>query len=146
MNELEAAVGLGSLTRYDEIVARRRRNLLAMIERVNEFAPLLTTIHEEPHETLGPHALPILVADDAPFTRDEMILFLKERGIDTRDLFRSMPTQCPGFAFLGGEPGSFPVAEFIGTHGFHMGCHQGIGPEHIDYLSDTLREFVKERA
>jgi len=145
MNELEAAVGLGSLGRYDEIVARRRANLLAMIERVNEFAPLLSTIAEEPHERLGPHALPILVADDAPFTRDELILHLGAAGIDTRDLFRSMPTQCPGFAFLGYAPGSFPAAEFAGTHGFHVGCHQDIGPEHIEYFAETLRTFIKER-
>lgn len=146
MNELEAAVGLGSLERYDEILRTRRRNLLAMIEIVDRLAPLLQTIHEEPHERLGPHALPIVVAQDAPFTRDELVTHLAEHGIDPRDLFRSMPTQCPGFAYLGHRLGQFPQAEYLGTHGLHVGVHQEIGPPEIEYFAQTLESFVRRRA
>ncbi|KKL56325.1 hypothetical protein LCGC14_2246530, partial [marine sediment metagenome] len=43
MNELEAAVGLGSLDEYDRIVAVRHDNLAAMMECVRQFAPYLST-------------------------------------------------------------------------------------------------------
>ncbi len=144
MNELEAAVGLGSLECYEQIVQRRHANLLAMMERVRRFDPLLTTMTEEPHERLGPHALPVLVAEDAPFSRDQLVSYLASAGIDTRNLFQSMPTQCPGFAFLGHRLGEFPEAEYVGTHGFHVGCHQEITDEHIDYFTDVLERFMKE--
>ena len=146
MNELEAAVGLGSLECYEQIVERRHANLLAMMERVRRFDPLLKTITEEPHERLGPHALPVLVAEDAPFSRDQLVSYLASAGIDTRNLFQSMPTQCPGFAFLGHRLGEFPEAEYVGTHGFHVGCHQEITDEHIDYFTDVLERFMKEHA
>ena len=145
MNELEAAVGLGSMEVYDQILATRHGNLLAMMDGLGEFAPALATFCEEPHERIGPHALPVLVAEDAPFTRDELIRHLDGAGIDTRSLFLSMPTQCPGFAEPGCESGQFPEAEYVGTHGFHVGVHQDLGAEHIEYFLDTLRSFLAER-
>ncbi len=144
MNELEAAIGIGSRERYDPIVSRRHDNLVAMIDGLQEFAPHLTTFREEPHETIGPHALPVLVAEDAPFTRDEIVQHLESAGIDSRNLFLSMPTQCPQFARFGGKLGDFPEAEYVGNCGFHVGVHQDIGPEQIDYFLQTLRQFLSQ--
>ena len=145
MNELEAAVGLGSLDLYDHILAKRRQNLLAMTERIRRFEPYLTTFHEEIHERIGPHALPVLVAEGAPFTRDQIVQFLFSRGIDTRNLFLSIPTQCPGFKFLWYSPGDFPQAEYVGNSGFHVGVHQDITPDQIDYFANSLQEFVCDK-
>ena len=54
-----------------------------------------------------------------------------------------MPTQCAGFEFLGHSLGEFPEAEYVGTHGFHVGVHQDIETQHIEYLMDTLEEFLE---
>ena len=100
MNELEAAVGLGNLEIFDEIFKKKRKNLLSMMERFERFGQYLYTITEEPYETIGPHAFPIIVKEDAPFTRDQLVDFMEKQGIDTRSLFLSMPTQCPWLWFL----------------------------------------------
>jgi len=148
MNEIEAAVGIGSLNMYDEIIAKRRHNLLAMAmtERLGEFEDYIATIHEGEDERIGPHALPVIVRRGAPFTRDEMTDYLDKNGIDTRDLFTSIPTQCPGFSFLGHKIGDFPQAEYIGNNGLHIGVHQDLNDEHIDYFIDTVRKFIGQYA
>jgi dTDP-4-amino-4,6-dideoxygalactose transaminase len=145
MNELEAAVGLGALEEYDEILGRRRENLLLMMSKFRKFSPYLETFEELPHEKSGPHAFPFFVNEEAGFTRDELTVYLENEGIDTRDLFSSMPTQCPGFDFLGHKSGDFPNAEFIGENGIHIGVHQDISTEDIDYFIDKVEKFVKER-
>lgn len=145
MNELEAAVGLGNLTIYNEILDKRRKNLLAMIKKFRKFSPYIATIEEEEHEKIGPHAFPMVIQEGAPFTRDQLMHHLERNGIDTRNLFSSIPTQCPGYAFLGHKLGDFPNAEYIGNNGLHIGVHQDIGPEHIEYFIDTVEKFVKER-
>ncbi|MCJ7543628.1 MAG: DegT/DnrJ/EryC1/StrS family aminotransferase [Phycisphaerae bacterium] len=142
MNELEAAVGLGSLERYEEILQKRHNNLLTMIDRVRQFEPYVFTFRQEAHERIGPHALPLWVAQDAPFTRDELARYFEQVGIDTRNLFSSMPTQCAGFAYLGHKLGQFPQAEYFGTHGLHLGVHQDLSAEQIDYFIDSLGEFI----
>ncbi len=143
MNELEAAVGLGNLELYDEILQRRHDNLLYLIERFREFAPALWTIQEEPDERIGPHAFPVILGKDTPFTRDQLINALSQQGIDPRDLFSCMPTQCAGFEFLGYLPGDFPHAEFLGQHGLHVGVHQDLTRDHLDYFVDTVAAFIK---
>ncbi len=47
---------------------------------------------EEEHERIGPHAIPIIIQEDASFTRAELTKYLEAYGIDTRTLFASMPT------------------------------------------------------
>jgi len=146
MNELEAAIGLGNLDIFDEIFQKKRKNLLAMIERFGMFEEYLYTITEEPYEKIGPHAFPVILKEGAPFTRNQLVDFMEKNGIDTRSLFLSMPTQCPGFGFLNYQMGDFPNAEYIGENGLHIGVHQDIGQEEIEYVMNTIAEFLEKHS
>jgi len=146
MNELEAAIGLGNLDIFDEIFQKKRKNLLAMIERFGMFEEYLYTITEEPYEKIGPHAFPVILKEGAPFTRNQLVDFMEKNGIDTRSLFLSMPTQCPGFGFLNYQMGDFPNAEYIGENGLHIGVHQDIGEEEIEYVMNTIAEFLEKHS
>jgi CDP-4-dehydro-6-deoxyglucose reductase, E1 len=143
MNEIEAAIGLGNMDEYEAIVATRRRNLLYVLERAGRLAPYLTTIREEPHERIGPHAIPLVMGPEASFSRAELTAYLEQRGIETRTLFASMPTQCPGFAYLGYREGQFPAAEMVGRRGIHVGVHHDLGIEDMAYLLQQLERFLE---
>ena len=145
MNELEAAIGLGNLDLYHDILAKRRENLLYVLERFDRFSPYLATIREEAHERIGPHAIPIVVQEDASFTRAELTHYLEARGIATRTLFASMPTQCAGFARLGYRLGEFPNAEYLGRRGLHIGVHHDLGLDEMEYVLDAIGEFLASR-
>jgi dTDP-4-amino-4,6-dideoxygalactose transaminase len=54
-----------------------------------------------------------------------------------------MPTQCAGFAFLGYRPGVFPEAEYVGRQGIHIGVHQDLGLEEMDYVLNTIGHFLE---
>lgn len=142
MNELEAAIGLGNLDIYSEILEKRRNNLLTMMNRFERFKPYLMSIEESEDEKIGPHAFPIIIQENASFNRDQLGDFLEKNDIETRHLFSSMPTQCQGFSFLGYKMGDFPNAEYIGNNGLHIGVHQDLGKEHVDYFIDTVDKFL----
>lgn len=142
MNELEAAVGLGNLDIYDEILKKRRDNLYYLIKKFSRFGDVLTTIEKSPHEEIGPHAFPFVVAKKAKFTRNRLMDHLEKNGIDARTLFSSMPTQCPGFCFLGHKLGDFPNAEYVGNHGLHIGVHQDMGKKESDYFINIVDRFL----
>jgi dTDP-4-amino-4,6-dideoxygalactose transaminase len=144
MNELEAAIGLGNLTIYHDILKRRRENLYYLMDRFRKFGPYLYTIEKAPHEEIGPHALPIIIQKPVKFTRDQFVEFLEKRGIDTRNLFQSMPTQCAGFKFLGHRVGEFPNAEYMGEYGIHIGVHQDLGREECNYILNVIEEFLEK--
>ncbi len=146
MNELEAAVGLGNLELFDEILTKRRENLRYLREGLRDLSPLVGTIEEEPYEETGPHAFPIIVQEQAGFTREQIADYMEKRGIDVRNLFSSIPTQCQGFSFMGHHPGDFPHAEFIGRQAIHIGVHQDMGQAECDYVLTTVKEFLSENS
>ncbi len=144
MNELEAAIGLGALDEYNAIVDKRRHNLYALMDMVNRYSRYLYTIKEASYEKIGPHALPIVIREDAPFTRDAFVQHLEQSGVDSRNLFQSMPTQCAGFAFMGHNLGEFPEAEYVADHGLHIGVHQDLDDEDIAYVGEVVGDFLRK--
>jgi dTDP-4-amino-4,6-dideoxygalactose transaminase len=142
MNELEAAVGLGNLDIYSQILGKRRKNLLSLINKFEKFKPYFITIEERKDEKIGPHAFPIILKENLPFTRNQLVDFLEKNNIDTRNLFSSMPTQCKGFSFLGYKLGDFPNAEYIGNNALHIGVHQDLSQKHIDYFVEMIEKFL----
>lgn len=142
MNELEAAVGLANIEIYRDIVDKRHRNLMHVLDSFDKFSPYLSSIKEESWETIGPHAIPIIINEEASFTRGQLTQYLTEHGIDSRTLFLSMPTQVPGFAYLGHKLGEFPNAEYMGKYGLHIGCHHDLGIEEMDYVLHVIEGFL----
>ncbi len=143
MNEMEAAIGLSNIEIYQEIVEKRHQNLIYVLERFERFSPYLATIQEEPYEKIGPHAIPIIIQEEASFTRAQLTHYLEKNGIETRTLFASMPTQCAGFSYLGYREGEFPNAEYMGKHGIHIGVHQDLGQEEMEYVLETIGKFLE---
>jgi dTDP-4-amino-4,6-dideoxygalactose transaminase len=143
MNELEAAVGLGGLDNYKKTLDTRKFNLDYLMNNFRRFAPHLTTFKEEKHEVIGPHALPILVDENAGFSKEDYVKWLHDNGIDTRDLFASIPTQYPSFKGWARQGQKFPEAEYVGRNGLHIGVHQGLTKDNLDYLLEKTQKFLK---
>ncbi|MDD5070094.1 MAG: DegT/DnrJ/EryC1/StrS family aminotransferase, partial [Candidatus Omnitrophica bacterium] len=103
----------------------------------------LTTIEKAVDEEIGPHALPIIISEQAAFNRSEFTKHLEKNGIDTRTLFSSIPTQCLGYTYLGYSLGDFPNAEYIGENAIHIGVHQDLGKKECDFVLEVIGEFLK---
>ena len=145
MNEIEAAVGIGNIKIFDEILGKRRRNLLYLMDKFKQFEEYFITIKEGKGEKIGPHAFSIILRDNVGFTKDEFVSYIEGEGVDSRNLFYSIPTQCPSYAFLGKKLGDFPEAEYCSQHGTHIGIHQDIELEDLDYVESVVSDFLKSK-
>jgi dTDP-4-amino-4,6-dideoxygalactose transaminase len=145
MNEIEAAVGIGNIEIFDKILKQRRKNLISLMKKFKEFGKYFYIIEEKPFEKIAPHGFPLVIKEKNKINRNELIIYLAENGIDTRDLFSSIPTQCDGYKFLGYRYGEFPIAEYIGENGLHFGVHQDLNEDDIEYIFNTVKRFIKEK-
>ncbi len=145
MNEVEAAVGIGNSMIFQEILDKRRENLLYLIDKFKKFEEYFITLQEREYEKIGPHAFSIIVREGAPFTKEEFVTYIESKGVDSRNLFYSIPTQCPSYAFLGHKLGEFPEAEYCSDNGTHIGIHQHIEKDQLDYVAEVVESFLKER-
>jgi len=89
-----------------------------------------------------PHAYPVMLKSREK--RDEYLRALPEKfGIESRQVFSSIPTQNQAYEFLGEKQGNYPIAEDIGNRGLYVPCHQNLKEEEIIKVSEVLKEIIK---
>lgn len=128
MTEMEAALGLGELDNWKDMIRQRQDNAEYLAARL----PINCTY---PITSFSDHAFmffPILVEQ-----RDELMLFLESRGIQTRTMMPliNQPLVKP---YLKKE---YPVAQYIYDHGLLLGCHQYLNRSDLDYIIDNVKDF-----
>jgi len=144
MNELEAAVGLGSMEQANWIIEKRRENFYYLRKELDRFDRLYS-ITEYSNEKIGPHAFPIIFRE-ATDERDKLGNYLADKGVDSRTMFQCIPTQSRAYTRYrygpDNQPDSFyPNAEHVASNGLHIGIHQGIGKEECQYIIKTLEKY-----
>ena len=145
MNEMEAAVGLGNIEIFHDILEKRRINVRYLIKSFARFQEYFWYLQEEKHEVLGPHAFSIILKPGLNFTKDEFVTFLEKQGVDSRNLFYSIPTQTESYRFMNYKPGDFPQSEYCSDHGTHIGCHQDVGIAQMEYVTQVVGNFLKSK-
>ena len=141
MNELEAIVGIGNLHDMDKILANRRMNFEYLTKMLSDYSDLFYTIKPGEYDIMGPHAFAIVVNHEV-INKQHFVDFLTSKGIDNRNLFYSIPTQAKCYAYLGYELGRFPTAEYMSDYGTHIGIHQDLTNEQLDYVVASIKEYV----
>lgn len=136
MNSMEAIIGLGVIPELNSHIEKRHNNGLVL----NNLAKN-SCLREESYEYIVPHSYPIMV--ESHEKRQKLLVELPQKyGIETRQIFYSIPTQSEAYAFLGEKFGSYPVAEDIGLRGLYVPCHQNLKYEELEYISRILKEVV----
>jgi dTDP-4-amino-4,6-dideoxygalactose transaminase len=83
MTDIQAAVGLVQLRKLDELVARRRE-LAQRYRHLLSDIPKLRMIEDPPYGTTNYQSFWILLPEDSPVSRDEVLLRLARAGVSAR--------------------------------------------------------------
>jgi dTDP-4-amino-4,6-dideoxygalactose transaminase len=140
--ELEAALGLGQLSQYREILQRRQENatlLTRILEPLREFLQLPSNREATEHAYM---VYPIVARQDIP--REELLLHLEKAGIETRHLLPLLNQPVYRRLFGDLEP-RYPVAARLNRCGFFIGCHQGLSAADMEYVADAFYSFFGSR-
>jgi CDP-6-deoxy-D-xylo-4-hexulose-3-dehydrase len=143
--EMEAALGVGQLEGAPENLAARRRAAARLLAGLRPWEEWLQLPHPQPERDHSYMMFPLLLREAAPFTRQEVTLFLEERAIETRPMVSVLDQ--PFYRRLLGEEfeARFPVAQAINRRGFYVGCHPEMSDPVVDYVIETLDDFCRGR-
>jgi CDP-6-deoxy-D-xylo-4-hexulose-3-dehydrase len=142
---MEAALGLGQLERLDAIIQTRRGNAEKLSTILAPYEQYLQLPWYDP--AIQEHAFmmyPIVVRPGAPFTKWDLVKYLEEWNVETRDMM-PMLTQ-PVYEPMHLREDDFPVAQMVDRGGFYIGSHQGLKPEHLAYVDAVFRQFFTDHA
>ncbi len=139
--ELEAAIGLGQIEQKDELMARRRANARTLSAGLADLSKHLTLPVEAPDRDHVYMMYPLLAA---PGTKRDLVNYLEERLIETRDLMPllSQPTI---LQTCRASIGDFPVARRAEEDGFYIGCHPYLSADELAYVIATMHAFFGAR-
>ncbi|MGC8839713.1 MAG: DegT/DnrJ/EryC1/StrS family aminotransferase [Anaerolineae bacterium] len=140
--EFQAALALPQVAEAEAILRARRENVRGLNERLADLEEWFQL--PEYDDAVGYLGYPLVVRPEAPFSRDAWCALLSARGIETRPLFRSIPTQQPAYAHLAeAYAGRVPNAEYLGERGFYLGCHQHLTSDDLDYVAETFADLAR---
>lgn len=140
--DIHAALGLSQLAKLPDFVAARKRNWQRLREGLDGVPGLLL-----PSATPGSDpswfGFVITLAEDAPFSRAELVQFLQSRSIGTRLLFAGNLTRHPAYRTEKYRvSGELTNSDIITDRTFWIGVYPGITAEMTDYMVASIREFV----
>ncbi len=144
MNDLEAAVGIEGIENFWEIFSKRKANLNYLLEGCKDLSKIFHFTPEESHEVVSAHAFQMTLREDVPIDFQHFYRALEAAGVQVKLNFGSLPTQHQVFKHLGHRLGEFPEAEYVGNRGLHVGCHQYLTREHLDYLVEVVHDYVRK--
>ena len=90
-------------------------------------------------------AFPIIIKNNANFTRKKLQIYLEKNKIQTRPIFTGNILYHPGFKNFKYKLGSkkFQNAHLISKNGILLGLHQGLDDKDIYYMHKKILNFLK---
>jgi CDP-6-deoxy-D-xylo-4-hexulose-3-dehydrase len=144
--EIQGAFGIHQIKKLEKFIEIRRKNARYWNKSFEPYSEYIMTQKERPKTRHVWFGYPITIKQGAPFTKDEMVKYLEEHGIETRPIQVPNIEKQPAIKLIPHKVvGSLKNADYIMQNSFWFGNHQGIGKEEREYIADTIIDFIESR-
>jgi CDP-6-deoxy-D-xylo-4-hexulose-3-dehydrase len=142
--DMQAAVGVAQLAKLPAFIEARRRNFQVLWQGLSDLAEFFILPQATPGSEPSWFGFPITVADDAPFTRNDLVQFLEQRKIGTRLLFGGNLIRQPAYS----DKKYRVVDNLINTDKalhdtFWIGVYPGLTKQMLDFIISSIHDFIK---
>lgn len=143
VTEFEGAVGCAALDDAPRMMKVRKRNGAYLTKKLAHLGEHLQLPWFPPHSGHAFMMYPVVVKKGSSVKKQDLVNYLEERGIETRDLMPliNQPYLRKMFKL---KESDYPVAQWINKNGFYIGCHQKMGSLELDFIAKTFSEFVQK--
>ncbi|MGL5721661.1 MAG: lipopolysaccharide biosynthesis protein RfbH [Brevinema sp.] len=146
ITDMQAAIAVAQMKKLPSFIEIRRRNFKLLSEQLADLQDYFIL----PEATKGSDpswfGYLLTLKDGVPFTRNEITRYLDSKKIGTRLLFAGNVTKQP---YMKGQNyrvvGNLTVTDKIMNDTFWIGLYQGITPEMVTYVVDSIKEFIKSK-
>jgi CDP-4-dehydro-6-deoxyglucose reductase, E1 len=143
--DLQAAIGREQLKKLDDFVAARRANHARLVKSLKRFEEFLILPQATPGSEPSWFGLLLTVREDAPFNRIDLVNWLENHRIQTRQLFAGNLVRQPAFHNVPHRVvGDLQNSDRIMTNSFFIGVYPGLTDEMLDYVEQVFAEFFNQ--
>lgn len=142
IGELEGALGVAQLENRDLIMSKRKENAAYLFTHLKDTEDVLQLPYYPNYVEHSFMMFPIVIKENAPFKRDDIVKYLEKHNIETRPMLPLL-NQPVYKKIFGDIEKEYPVAEWIDNNGFYVGCHHGLTNEDLDVIVKAIHEFLE---
>ena len=143
VTDMQAAVGLRQLEKLPDFIESRKNNFKVLQKLLLEYEDYLLLPQVENKADPSWFGFPILVKNDAPFNRDDIVDYLEKNKIATRMLFGGNLTRQPAYEDMQfRQIDSLENTDLVMNNLFWIGVYPGITEKKMEYVINTIREFL----
>ena len=145
--EISAAFGLVQLDRLPEFSRTRKRHFEELKSFFRQYEHYFILPQQTPESETSWLAFPVIIRDDAPFTRKDLATHLEGNEIQTRPIFTGNILRQPAFKGIDHKlaASSYPNTDAVMRGGLVFACHQGLADEQRRFVQETVTAFIKEK-
>jgi CDP-6-deoxy-D-xylo-4-hexulose-3-dehydrase len=143
--DLQAALGVVQLEKLPAFIAARKRNFAYLYRGIERFADYVILPSWDPRADVSWFAFPMVVRDDAPFVRNDLIRWLEDRRIETRFLLAGNIIRQPGYAHIAHRNvGDLANTDLVMRGGFFVGVYPGLDEPRLSYMLEQFEAFFAQ--
>ena len=135
--EMEAAIGVGQLSRKDEIVARRKEIAETFIRELADLQDLIQLPSCPEDRTHSYMLFGVVLRKES---KKEFVNYLENLNIETRDMLPLL-NQPIYNQLYGNLEDQYPVAKWINNSGFYIGCHSYMTDQEVMFIIEAFRNY-----
>ena len=140
--DMNCAFGLEQMKRLPTFIKKRNANFLEIFDLFPDAYFIKPTWHKEAQPSWFNY--PVVVRQDAPFSRDEIVKYFEQNKIRCRLFFAGNITRQPAFKGKGIIVGELPISDALMKQAFLIACHPALTNDDIIYIGSTLKAFLGE--
>lgn len=142
MTDVLASIGMAQLSRYDQMLARRRE-IIAKYDHAFRDLPLELLEHYGAEHNGTGHLYLTRVAGVDELTRNEIIVKMAERGVATNVHYKPLPMMT-AYKELGFDIADYPNAYAQYCNEITLPLHSVLTDEEVEYVIDSYTQVLKE--
>ena len=139
VTEMEGALALAQFEERQDILDGRADCAGYYISQLAQFEDYIQLPRSVPNIGHAYMMFPIVIKD-ARISKKDLVLFLEEHNIETRDML-PLVNQPVIIKQFGSIEDQYPVAKWINNNGFYIGSHEKITQEEREYVIAVFKEF-----
>ena len=144
VTDMQAAIGVEQLKKLPLFIERRRENFGRIYEGLKEYQRYINLPEATTSSEPSWFGFPILVKDNAPFVRAEIVDFLEENKIATRMLFGGNLIKQPAYETVNFRVmGSLENTDLVMNNLFWLGVYPGMTEVTICFILSKFKNFMQ---
>lgn len=142
MTDINAAIGLRQLERYEGLLARRREIIEKYNEAFNKIG-LLPLKHFDDNSKSSGHLYLLRIPDFKVEDRNRLITKLAEKGIATNVHYKPLPMMT-AYKDLGFNINDYPNAYAMYENEITLPLHTKLSDDEVDYVIENVLQVLKD--